>query len=181
MLLTSPLINIRSLLNISNSKSLTKTSPFKVINIRSFKKFHVDQFQANITAAPFHVAHIFDHKDDVLWAWNSLFKEICDFHAPVKRVRIRSQSLPWMDNSFRRKMNLRYKLFKTAICTKDQNIYASYNRVRNEITSELRKAKSRYFNENIASVKSAAAYCNLRENVPEDRVKSRKCGTCLEN
>ena len=21
----------------------------------------------------------------------------------------------------------------------------------------------------------------LRENVPEDRVKSRKCGTCLEN
>lgn len=81
---------------------------------------------------------------------------VCDFHAPVKRVRIRSQSLSWMDNSIRWKMNLRYKLFKTAICNKDQNIYARYKRVRNEITSELRKAKSRYFNEKIASVRSAA-------------------------
>ena len=34
-------------------------------------------------------------------------------------------------------------------------------RVRNEITSELGKAKSRYFTEKIASVKSAAAYWNL--------------------
>ena len=87
------------MLNLCNSKSITKTSPPKVINIRSFKKFQVDQFQVDISAAPFHEAHIFDHKDDVLWAWNSLLKEICDFHAPVKHVRIRSQSLPWMDNS----------------------------------------------------------------------------------
>ena len=84
-----------------------KRPPPKVINIRSFKKFQVDQFQADISAAPFHVAHIFDHKDGVLWAWNSFFKEICDFHVPVKRVRIRSQSLPWVNNSSRRKMNLR--------------------------------------------------------------------------
>ena len=60
-----------------------KCPPPKVINIRSFKKFQVDQSQADISAAPFHVAHIFDHRDDVLRAWNSLFKEICDFHAPV--------------------------------------------------------------------------------------------------
>jgi len=40
-------------------------------------------------------------------------------------------------------------------------IYARYKRVRNDITSEIRKAKARYFEERIASVKSAAAYWNL--------------------
>ena len=52
-----------------------KRPPPKVINIRSFKKFQVDQFQVDISAAPFHVAQIFDHRDDVLWAWNSLLKK----------------------------------------------------------------------------------------------------------
>ena len=70
-----------------------------------------------------------------------------------------------MDNSIRRKMNLRYKLFKTDIRTKDHNIYARYKRARNGITSELRKAKSRYFTEKIASVKSAAVFWNLVPDV----------------
>ena len=42
------------------------------------KQFQVDQFRADITAAPFHVARVFEDKDDVLWAWNKLFKDICD-------------------------------------------------------------------------------------------------------
>ena len=97
----------------------------------------------------------------MLWARNTLFKDICDLHAPIKRVKIRSQSSPWINNDIRRKMNLRYKLFKYAVSTKDQEMYARYNRVRNEITSEIRSAKTCYFNEKIASVKSAAAYWNL--------------------
>lgn len=99
---------------------------------------------------------------------------VCDFHVPVKSVRIRSQSLSWMDNSIRWKMNLRYKLFKTAICNKDQNIYARYKRVRNEITSELRKATSRYFNEKIASVRSAAAYWNLIAEATNPQLEEAK-------
>jgi len=58
-------------------------------------------------------------------------------------------------------MNFRYKLFKNAVRTKDQEIYARYKRVRNYITSEIRIAKARYFEERIASVKSAASYWNL--------------------
>ena len=58
-------------------------------------------------------------------------------------------------------MNLRFKLFKRAVSTKDQEIYARYKKVRNEITSKMRNAKTRYFNEKLAEVKSAAAYWNL--------------------
>ena len=58
-------------------------------------------------------------------------------------------------------MNLRYKLFKRAVSTKDQEIYARYKKVRNEITSEIRNARAQFFKEKVAEVKSAAAYWNL--------------------
>lgn len=47
-------------------------------------------------------------------------------------------------------MNLRYKLFKKAISTKNQEIYARYKKVRNEITSEIRNAKAQFFKEKLA-------------------------------
>ena len=58
-------------------------------------------------------------------------------------------------------MNLRLKLLKRAVSTKDKEIYARYKKARNEITSEIRNAKAQFFKEKLAEVKSAAAYWNL--------------------
>ena len=79
----------------------------------------------------------------------------------MKRVKVRSHSSPWINNDIRRKMNLRFKLFKRAVSTNDHEIYTRYKKVRNEITSQIRYAKAQYFNEKLAEVKSAAAYWNL--------------------
>ena len=138
-----------------------KRPPPNVINVRNYKQFQVDQLQADIIAAPFQVALVFEEKDDVLWAWNKLFKNICDLHAPMKRVKIRSQSSPWINNKIRQKMNLRFKLFKRAVSPRDQEIYARYKKVRNEITSQIRIAEAQYFNEKLVEAKSATAYWNL--------------------
>ena len=97
-----------------------KRPPPNVINVRNCKQFQVDQFRTDIIAAPFQVAQVFEEKGDVLWAWDKLFKNICYLHAPMKRVKIRSQSSPRINNEIRRKMNLRFKLFKRAVSTKAQ-------------------------------------------------------------
>ena len=52
-------------------------------------------------------------------------------------------------SDMRRKMSLRFKLFKRAVSTKDQEIYA---------TSKIRNAMAQYFKDKLAEVKSAAAY-----------------------
>lgn len=88
-----------------------KRPPPKVINVRSYKQFQVDHFQADTTAAPFHVVRVFEDTDDVLWAWNKLFKDICGLHAPMRRIKIRSQSSPWINYDIRREIKLRFKLF----------------------------------------------------------------------
>ena len=69
-----------------------KRPPPHIINVRNYKQFQVDQLRADIIAAPFKVARVFEDKDDVLWTWNKIFKDICDLHAPVKRVKVRSRS-----------------------------------------------------------------------------------------
>ena len=67
---------------------------------------------------PFHVASVFDDPDDKLWAWNKLFLDVCDQHAPLEDVKVRSSSLPWITNNICLKINIRYKLFKLAVNTK---------------------------------------------------------------
>ena len=87
-----------------------------------------------------------------------MFDEICDKHAPFKKIKIRSKSDPWITNEIRTKMNHRYKLFKSAVSTKDETVWANYKKIRNEITADVRQAKARFFCEKIDSAKSTAAY-----------------------
>ena len=87
--------------------------------------------------------------------------DMWDKHAPFKKIKIRSKSDPWITNEIRRKMNHRYKLFKSAVNTKDETAWANYKKIRNEITADVRRAKARFFCEKIDSAKSTAAYWKL--------------------
>ena len=95
-----------------------KRPPAKIIKTRNYKNFNEVNFKQDISFAPFHVAFVFDDPDDKLWVWNKLFLDVCDQHAPLKDVKVRSSSLPWITDSIRLKINIRYKLFKLAVNTK---------------------------------------------------------------
>lgn len=51
--------------------------------------------------------------------WNKLFLQIANDHAPMKQVKVRSPSLPWIAYDNRRKMKRRFKLFQHAVNTND--------------------------------------------------------------
>lgn len=93
------------------------------------------------------MASVFNDEDDVLWAWQHLFNSICDEHIPLKQVKIRSVSAPWISNAIRYKMNRRYKLFKAAVASKCPKLWQEYKQARNEVTRALRQAKASYFRE----------------------------------
>ena len=58
-------------------------------------------------------------------------------------------------------MNYRYKLFKSAVATKDDIAWARYKKVRNEINTDVRKAKANFSREKIEAAKSTAAYWKI--------------------
>ena len=104
----------------------SKRPPPKIIRTRNFKNFNAANFKADIEKIPFHILEIFHHKDDALWGWELLFKDICNAHAPFKDVKVRSMSAPWINNTIRHNMNRRFKLFKEANRTKDPSKWAAY-------------------------------------------------------
>ena len=138
----------------------SKRPPPKIIWTRNFKHFNDKDFKTDIERIPFHIT-VFEDKDDSLWAWEQLFRDVCDQHAPHRVVKARSVSSPWINKQIKLKMNRRFKLFKIAIETKEADKWADYKKLRNEITSDIRKAKSAYFKRKFDEVKTTSAYWNL--------------------
>jgi len=74
----------------------SKRPPPKIISTRNFKNFDAAIFRADIERISFHILEIFHHKDNALWGWEQLFKDICNAHTPfnpfpTKDVYIRPQ------------------------------------------------------------------------------------------
>ena len=111
--------------------------------------------------APFHVATIFDDPDDPLWLWNKIFLQIANEHAPLKQVKVRSKSLPWITNDIRRKMNRRFKLYKKAVNTNDNEKWQEYKFLSNWTTASVRRAKADFFRNKVNEVNTSSAYWRL--------------------
>ena len=47
-----------------------------------------DKFRYDIQTAPFHISSAFEDEDDVFWARQHLFSNICDEHAPLKKSEL---------------------------------------------------------------------------------------------
>ena len=108
------------------ARLVCKRPPPKFVQIRNYNKLNEKSFKRDMENAPFHVATIFDDLDDSLWLWNKIFLQIANEHAPMKQVKVRSQSLPWITNDIRQKMNRRFKLYKEALNTNDNEKWREY-------------------------------------------------------
>ena len=45
---------------------------------------------------PWHMVHFFDDIDSQIETFNSLFLEVLDQHAPIKRIKIKARSIPFI-------------------------------------------------------------------------------------
>ena len=59
------------------------------ITTRSFKKYQHEAFLRNISLIPWSVVDFFDEVNDSLHAFNLLFNEVLDEHAPVRTIKLR--------------------------------------------------------------------------------------------
>ena len=100
-----------------------------MITIRNFNKFNERNFQSDT---------------DVYYAWNLLFTELCNEHAPLKQIKVRSNNLPWITKEIRTTMNQRYKTLalKRARQLNDPLLWDDYRRLRNKVSTMTKKAKA---------------------------------------
>ena len=70
--------------------------------------------------------------------FQEIFESTLDFHAPIKKKKVRAEFAPWLTPKLRKNMMTRDRLKKMA--TKNPELWAAYARQRNNVTKEIRKA-----------------------------------------
>lgn len=61
------------------------------ITVRSYKNYTYAKFIEDLASIPFYIANIFDDLDDYVYVFNSLFLDVTNDHAPLKRVKVKSR------------------------------------------------------------------------------------------
>ena len=125
-----------------------KRPPPKIIMARSYKNFDQAKFSTDIAETPWSVCEVFDDLDDCHWAWTHIFGQICDGHAPLRKIKVRSQSLPWVTPQIRHLMNLRF----------NTQFFKPNN---SKITHDVRVAKCKFSIDLFDEVKDCKSYWKL--------------------
>ena len=116
----------------------------KVRTIRSFKKCNVDELVSDLENSPWSVMDIFDSIDDKWEHWKSIFRAVVDKHAPMRKVRVRECSSPWITEEVLR-INRARNYYRTKHHkTGSIDDWETFKRLRNASNSAIRKAKSEY-------------------------------------
>jgi len=73
-----------------------------VREVRSFKRYNKEQFLKDIAAISWNILESFDDINDAVGIWNDLFVDVANRHAPLKKIRMKSSSKPWISNDLRK-------------------------------------------------------------------------------
>ena len=86
---------------------------------------------------------------DVNEAWekfSTMFTQVLDDIAPEKEIRIKGRTEPWIDAEILELMQERDRVLFNANRNKsDTELRKKYNRLRNKIIKQTKKAKSKHF------------------------------------
>ena len=87
------------------------------------------------------IVDIIDSVDDKLFAFDILFNDILEQHAPVKSFKIRGKQNPCVTDNIRGLMKIRDKCHKEAKKTNDPLAWRTYKFFRQEVKREIRIAE----------------------------------------
>ena len=116
-------------------RSRAPRSRSRKICVRSLKNFNRD----------FSIVDVFDEVDDKLYAFEQLYYEILNEHAPLKQTIVRGNQVPYMTEQWRKAIRHRNKLWRLFMRDRTDANYDHYKIQRNICTSLRRKAIKEHF------------------------------------
>ena len=94
--------------------------------------------------APWSIVDVFDDVEDKLYAFDLLFTEIFDRHAPVKTFKARSKPNPRVTDNICGLMKTKDDWRKKAKKTNDPLYWTAYRYFRQEVKREIRIAEQEF-------------------------------------
>lgn len=92
----------------------------RICAARSFKRYNKEKFRSEVADIPWSVVESFDDLNDAVSAWNTLFVDVVNRHAPIKKLRIKRAIKPWITKELKELMaDMLLKLLKDREMTKE--------------------------------------------------------------
>ena len=118
--------------------------------VRSFKNYSKISFLNELRKVDWSTVLSSNDVNFCLSEFNRLFHEVIDYVAPVRQVRVRNRSSPWINSHILASIKRRNELFSRF--KKDRSnaeMYKEYCRVRNMVQRNIKLAKESYFKSEI--------------------------------
>ena len=122
-------------------KLKTPRTKSSYVSVRSYTNYKPELFLKDLYCVPFHMVNFFDDFNDQVDAFNSLFLDVLNEHAPIKRIKIKSRPNPFITREIRELMRTRDRWHKSAIKTNDPLHWNAYRLFRQEVKKEIRLAE----------------------------------------
>ena len=117
----------------------------KIREIRSFKRYNKEQFCKDVADIPWSTVESFDDINDAASAWNSLFVDVANRHAPIKRLKTKGALKPWITNDLKELMAERDYAFKIAKRSGGQQQWDNYRKLKNFTNRKIKAAEAEYY------------------------------------
>ena len=123
----------------------------EIRDVRSFKHYNKEYFQRNIASVPWSVIESFDDINYALVAWNNLFVDVANQHAPSKRIRTKHASKPWITYDLKELIAGRDYALRVAKRFSNQEQWNEYRRLKNFTNRKIKSAEALHYKNLIES------------------------------
>ena len=116
------------------------------VKIRSLKNYSTEEFLNKLHEVDWSSVTECDNVNDAWENFKNIFTPILNSIAPIKEVRIKSRTEPWMDDRILQMLRERDRLLILSNENKtNKNLRSLFNATRNKVQREIKKAKANYF------------------------------------
>ena len=126
----------------------------KNVEVRQLKNFNEADFVRDLRMIDWNSVTTHNNPNDMWDVWKHLLACVIDKHAPLRTKRVKNKRSPWITNELLREMRTRDFLKKKAASTNDHSIWKQFKDARNKANNSVKKAKRKYFSDNLDANKS---------------------------
>ena len=126
----------------------------RIIKTRQMKNFRKLSYLGDLQQKVWSDIETLIDPNDMWSKWKDMLMQSIDKHAPLKSKRIGHKKALWITDRLRREMPKRDFLKKKAMLDRKQSTWDQYKRARNQTNNEIKKAKRKYFTDNLKLSKS---------------------------
>ena len=119
----------------------------KSIEYRSYRKYDKSSFIKDLKETDWNMIDLNGDIDPAVEMWNTLFTDVANRHAPIKKNRIKGAKTPSMTSDLKNAMRDRDFHHAKAIKTNSKCHWEMYKKMKNFMNKEVKKCKAEYYSD----------------------------------